>query len=72
MALCDQLEEQQQERERRFPVLSRACHASFAEAPTPANLNRIFDEIATVSSPRPPQNYPDTRRPRQTRPARPQ
>ena len=49
MALCDQLEAQQQERERRFPVLSRTCHARFAEAPTPANLNRIFDETGTVS-----------------------
>ena len=49
MALCDQLEAQQQERERRFPVLSRTCHARFAEAPTPANLNRIFDETDTVS-----------------------
>jgi len=49
MALCDQLEAQQQERERRFPVLSRTCHARFAEAPTPANLNRIFDETGNVS-----------------------
>ena len=49
MALCDQLEAQQQDRERRFPVLSGACHASFAEAPTPANLNRIFNETGTVS-----------------------
>jgi type I restriction enzyme S subunit len=48
MALCDQLEAQQQERERRFPVLSRTCHARFAEAPTPANLNRIFDETGAV------------------------
>ena len=49
MALCDQLEAQQQERERRFPVLSRTCHARFAEAPSPANLNRIFDEAGAVS-----------------------
>jgi type I restriction enzyme S subunit len=49
MALCDQLEAQQQERERRFPVLSRTCHAHFAEAPTPDNLNRIFDEVGAVS-----------------------
>lgn len=49
MALCDQLEAQQQERERRFPVLSRTFHARFAEAPTPANLNRIFDETGSVS-----------------------
>jgi type I restriction enzyme S subunit len=49
MALCDQLEAQQRERQRRFPVLSRTCHARFAEAPTPENLNRIFDETGTVS-----------------------
>jgi type I restriction enzyme S subunit len=49
MALCDQLEAQHQERERRFPVLSRTCHARFAEAPTSANLNRIFDETGAVS-----------------------
>jgi type I restriction enzyme S subunit len=49
MALCDKLESQQQEREQRFPVLSRACHTRFAEAPSQANLNRIFDETGTVS-----------------------
>jgi len=49
MALCDQLEAQQQERERHFPVLSRACHTSFVEAPTPSSLNRIFNETGTVS-----------------------
>jgi len=49
MALCDQLATQQEERERRFPMLSRTCHARFAEAPTPANLDRIFDETGTVS-----------------------
>jgi type I restriction enzyme S subunit len=49
MTLCDQLEAQQLERERRFPVLSRTCHARLAEAPTPANLNRIFDEAGSVS-----------------------
>lgn len=49
MGLCDRLEAQQQERERRFPVLSRTCHARFAEAPTPTNLNRIFDETGFVS-----------------------
>ena len=48
MSLCDQLEAQQQERKRLFPVLSRTCHASFAEAPTPANLNRIFDETENI------------------------
>ncbi len=50
MALCDKLEAQQQERERRFPVLSRACHARFVESPTLANLKAIFDEAGTVST----------------------
>ena len=49
MALCDKLEAQQQERERRFPILSRACHARFAESPTPANLKAIFDETDSIS-----------------------
>jgi type I restriction enzyme S subunit len=49
MAMCDQLEAQQQERDRCFPVLSRICHARFAEACTSGNLNRIFDETGTVS-----------------------
>jgi type I restriction enzyme S subunit len=49
MTLCDQLEAQQHERERRLPVLSRACHARFVKAPTADNLNRIFDEIGTIS-----------------------
>ncbi len=50
MALCDKLEAQQKERERRFPVLSRACHARFVEAPTLANLKAIFDEAGSVST----------------------
>ena len=49
MALCDKLEAQQQERERRFPVLSRACHARFVESPSLANLKAIFDEMGAVS-----------------------
>jgi len=49
MALCDQLDAQQQERERCFPVLSQTCHARFSEAPTLANINRIFNETSTVS-----------------------
>lgn len=51
MVLCDQLEAQQQERALRFPLLSQTCHTSFAEAPTHANLNRIFDEDCAVSTP---------------------
>ena len=50
MALCDKLEAQQQERERRFPVLSRACHARFVESPTLANLKAIFDEAGSIST----------------------
>ncbi|MCC8986787.1 MAG: restriction endonuclease subunit S [Candidatus Contendobacter sp.] len=50
MALCDKLEAQQQERERRFPVLSRACHARFVESPSLANLKAIFDEAEIVST----------------------
>lgn len=49
MALCDKLEAQQQEREKRLPVLSRACHARFAESPTSVNLAAIFEETETVS-----------------------
>ncbi len=49
MALCDKLEALQQERERRFPILSLTCHARFAESPTPAHLKAIFDETETVS-----------------------
>jgi type I restriction enzyme S subunit len=42
MALCDRLEEQQQERESRHAVLARAALARFADAPTPANLQFLF------------------------------
>lgn len=49
MALCDQLEANLQEREQRFPVLSRACHAEFATAPYSINLSRIFDEVGRVN-----------------------
>ena len=49
MALCDKLEAQQKERERRFPVLSRACHARFVETPSLDNLRAIFDEMGAVS-----------------------
>jgi len=42
MALCDQLEAQQQERETRHAALARASLARFADAPTPANLNYLF------------------------------
>lgn len=42
MALCDQLEAQQQEREEKYAALSRAALARFTEAPTPANLSLLF------------------------------
>ena len=42
MALCDQLEAQQQERETRKSVLVRASLTRFAETPTPANLGFLF------------------------------
>jgi type I restriction enzyme S subunit len=42
MALCDQLEAQQQEREARKSVLARAALSRFAAAPTPANLRFLF------------------------------
>lgn len=42
MALCDRLEEQQQERETRHAALARASLARFAAAPTPANLQFLF------------------------------
>jgi type I restriction enzyme S subunit len=48
MALCDKLEAQQQERERLFPVLSRATHTRFAESPTPENLRHLFHKSYTI------------------------
>jgi type I restriction enzyme S subunit len=42
MALCDQLEAQQQEQETRHAALARASLARFAATPTPANLHFIF------------------------------
>lgn len=42
MALCDQLEAQQQERVARHADLARASLARFAEAPTLANLHFLF------------------------------
>jgi type I restriction enzyme, S subunit len=49
MALCDRLEAQQQERETRHAVLARASLARFADAPTPANLQFLFDKSYTIS-----------------------
>ncbi|MBI5092940.1 MAG: restriction endonuclease subunit S [Candidatus Hydrogenedentes bacterium] len=48
MALCDRLEAQQQERVTRHAALARASLATFADAPTPANLNLIFHKSYTI------------------------
>lgn len=50
MTLCNELESREFERQRQFPVLSRVCHAAFVSKPTQLGLNRIFDEIDTVSA----------------------
>lgn len=49
MALCDQLEAQQQEREAKKADLARASLARFAEAPTPANLEFIFHKSYDIA-----------------------
>jgi type I restriction enzyme S subunit len=43
MALCDRLEAQQLEREAQAGQLARASLTHFADAPTPANLNLMFN-----------------------------
>ncbi len=48
MALCDQLERQQQERETRHAALARATLARFADAPTPENLNFLFHSSFSI------------------------
>lgn len=49
MALCDRLEAQQQERETRHAALVRASLARFADAPSPTNLNFLFQPSYTIS-----------------------
>lgn len=49
MALCDRLEEQQQERESRHAELASASLARFVDAPTPDNLNFLFHPSYTIS-----------------------
>ncbi len=49
MALCDQLEQQQQEREIKHTALARASLARFAKAPTPVNLNFLFHKSYEIS-----------------------
>lgn len=48
MALCNRLEAQQQEREERHAVLSRASLARFAHSPKPANLLFLFHPSYTI------------------------
>lgn len=48
MALCDRLEEQQQERETRHAALARASLARFCDAPTPANLDLLFHKSYSI------------------------
>lgn len=49
MALCDQLEAQQQERETRKSTLARASLARFATAPTPTNLEFLFHKSYDIT-----------------------
>lgn len=49
MAMCDQLEAQQQERETRHAALARASLSRFAEAPTPSNLNFLFHKSYDIT-----------------------
>ena len=49
MALCDQLEAQQQERGTRHAALARASLSRFADAPTPANLHFLFHPSYAIS-----------------------
>lgn len=49
MALCDQLETQQQERQTRHAALVQAGLARFAQDPTPTNLQFLFHPSYTIS-----------------------
>lgn len=49
MALCDQLEAQQQERQARHAALVQASLTRFTQDPTPANLQLLFHPSYTVS-----------------------
>jgi type I restriction enzyme S subunit len=48
MALCDQLETQQQERETKHAALAQATLSRFAEAATPTNLNLLFHSSFSI------------------------
>ena len=49
MSLCNRLEAQMQEGDRRHTELARASLARFAEAPTPANLDFLFHNSYTIT-----------------------
>jgi type I restriction enzyme S subunit len=49
MALCDQLETQQIEREQKHATLARASLAQFAAAPTPSSLEFIFHKSYDIT-----------------------
>jgi type I restriction enzyme S subunit len=49
MALCDRLEQQQNEREAQHAALSRASLTRFSEAPTPENLEYLFHPSYTTT-----------------------
>jgi type I restriction enzyme S subunit len=49
MALCDRLEEQEQERATQQGALARASLARFASAPTPANLQFLFHKSYDIN-----------------------
>jgi type I restriction enzyme S subunit len=49
MALCDRLEQQQNERETKHSALSRASLTRFSEAPTTENLNLLFHPSYTTT-----------------------
>jgi type I restriction enzyme S subunit len=49
MALCDQLEAQQQQQETRHAALVQASLARFTQAPTPTNLQFLFHPSYSVS-----------------------
>lgn len=49
MALCDQLEEQQKERETRHAALARASLSRFTAAPSPANLTCLFHSSYAIA-----------------------
>lgn len=51
MALCNQLEAQQKERETRHAALARAALTRFADAPTPANLTFLSHRSYDIAPP---------------------